>query len=163
MSSDFPFWGLLQNETVLTLATSDVCGSWSAPVLYAAKLVNQKPILYFLSSRSSRHIKNLPVGGKAAASIYTGYQGDWQAIKGLQMHGSICEIAQDLMEDWQSVYFSRFPEIAEMINNPDSEQQNQIANAFKRSGKYSFTPSLIKLTDNSGRFAEHNQWTFEEG
>jgi uncharacterized protein YhbP (UPF0306 family) len=161
MSSDFPFWDLLQTESVLTLATADACGSWSAPVLYATTIVNQTPTLYFLSAHSSRHIKSLPVNGSAAASIYVAYQGDWQAIKGLQMHGVVLEIKQNSIEHWRSVYFARFPEVAEMIANPISEQQKKIATAFESSGKFSFTPSLVRLIDNSAEFASRNEWVFE--
>lgn len=161
MSSDLPFRELLQSESVLTLATADTIGSWSAPVLYASCYIEEKPVLYFLSSHSSRHIKNLPTNGAAAASVYASYQGDWQAIKGLQMQGVINEVDQSQTLHWQSIYFARFPEVAEMINNPTTEQQQKIASAFERSGKFSFTPSLIKLTDNSGRFAKRNQWTFD--
>lgn len=160
MSSDFPFWHLLETESVLTLATADACGSWSAPVLYAATLIKERPILYFLSAHSSRHIKNLPINGSAAGSIYAGYQGDWQTIKGVQMHGAISELTDDALQHWQTVYFARFPEVAEMINKPVSEQQKKIASAFNRSGKFSFTPSLIRLTDNSAEFADRNQWNF---
>lgn len=161
MSSDLPFWPLLQQESVLTLAISDACGSWSAPVLYAASLIHTKPVLYFLSAHSSRHIKSLPISGNAAGSIYASYKGDWQTIKGLQMHGAINELAEELEDHWQSVYFSRFPEVATIINNPISDQQKKIASAFERSGKFSFTPSFIRLTDNSGEFANRNQWTFD--
>jgi uncharacterized protein YhbP (UPF0306 family) len=161
MSSDLPFWDLLQAESVLTLATADVCGSWSAPVLYAATLVERKPTLYFLSAHSSRHIKNLPVSGSAAGSIYASYQGDWQAIKGVQMHGEITELTEDAIQHWQTIYFARFPEVAEIINSPVSEQQKKIASAFERSRKYSFTPSLIRLTDNSAEFADRNEWLFD--
>ena len=162
MSSDFPFWHLLETESVLTLATADACGSWSAPVLYAATLIEERPILYFLSAHSSRHIKNLPINRSAAGSIYAGYQGDWQTIKGVQMHGAISELTEDAIQHWQMVYFARFPEVADMIDKPVTEQQKKIASAFKRSGKFSFTPSLIKLTDNSAEFADRNQWTFDE-
>ena len=160
MSSDFPFWHLLKTESVLTLATADACGSWSAPVLYAATLIEERPILYFLSAHSSRHIKNLPINGSAAGSIYAGYQGDWQTIKGVQMHGAISELTDDALQHWHTVYFTRFPEVAEMINKPVSEQQKKIASAFNRSGKFSFKPSLIRLTDNSAEFADRNQWNF---
>lgn len=161
MSSDFPFWHLLETESVLTLATADACGSWSAPVLYAATLIEERPILYFLSAHSSRHIKNLPINGSAAGSIYAGYQGDWQTIKGVQMHGAISELTDDALQHWQTVYFACFPEVAEMIDKPVTEQQKKIASAFKRIGKFSFTPSLIRLTDNSAEFADRNQWTFD--
>lgn len=161
MSSDFPFLDLLNTESVLTLATADACGSWSAPVLYAATMVEERPILYFLSAHSSRHIKNLPINGSAAGSIYAGYQGDWQTIKGIQMHGAISELTEGGIQHWQTVYFARFPEVAEMIDKPVTEQQKKIASAFERSGKFSFTPSLIRLTDNSAEFADRNQWTFD--
>ena len=161
MSSDFPFWSLLQTESVLTLATADACGSWSAPVLYAANLVNDQPVVYFLSAHSSRHIKNLSVNGSAAASIYAAYQGDWQAIQGLQMHGAIVEVDQQEKDLWQTTYFSRFPEVANMINSPASESEQKIAQAFEKSGKYRFTPQFIRVTDNSGQFAQKNEWTFD--
>ena len=158
---DFPCWDILQSESVLTLATADAYGSWSAPVLYATCHNDKKPVLYFLSAHSSRHIKNLPVNGSAAGSIYVSYQGDWQAIKGLQMQGVIAEVDKQSKSRWESIYFKRYSEIATIINNPVSEQQKKIAIAFERSGKFSFTPSLIRLTDNSAEFASRNQWTFE--
>lgn len=161
MSSDFPFWHLLQTESVLTLATADACGSWSAPVLYAASLIDEKPVLYFLSAHSSRHIKNLPVNGSAAASIYVGYQGDWQAIQGLQMHGAIVEVDRQEQALWESAYFARFPEVAKMIDSPASQKEQKIAKAFEKSGKYRFTPSFIRVTDNSDQFASKNEWTFD--
>ena len=105
-NSGFPFWELLQSESVLTLATADACGSWSAPVLYAPCLIDEQPVIYFLSSSSSRHIKSLPINGSAAGSIYHGYQGDWQAIKGLQMHGVISHVNESSRPHWEAIYFS---------------------------------------------------------
>jgi uncharacterized protein YhbP (UPF0306 family) len=160
-NQDYPFWDLLRGESVLTLATADACGSWSAPVLYAASLLETQPVLYFLSSVTSRHIKNLPLNASAAGSIYASYQGDWQAIQGLQMHGAIVEV--DLQEQnlWQSTYFARFPEVANMIDSPSSEKEQKIAKAFEKSGKYRFTPRFIRVTDNSNQFASKNEWTFD--
>lgn len=160
-NQDYPFWHLLNGESVLTLATSDACGSWSAPVLYAAVQLQSKPVLYFLSSSSSRHIKNLPVNGSAAGSIYAGYQGDWQAIQGLQMHGTIIEVDQQEKAAWHASYFARFPEVANMINAPASEKEQKIAKGFEKSGKYKFTPSFIRMTDNSDQFASKSEWNFD--
>ena len=160
-NQDYPFWDLLNGESVLTIATSDACGSWSAPVLYATALLDTKPVLYFLSSPSSRHIKNLPLTGNAAGSIYASYHGDWQAIQGLQMHGAIVEVDRQQQDLWQSTYFARFPEVANMINSPASEKEQKIAKAFEKSGKYKFTPRFIRVTDNSNQFASKNEWTFD--
>ena len=157
----YPFWDLLTRESVLTLATADACGSWSAPVLYAASLLETQPVLYFLSSANSRHIKNLPLNASAAGSIYVSYKGDWQAIQGLQMHGTIVEVDRQEQELWQASYFARFPEVANMINSPALEKEQKIAKAFEKSGKYRFSPSYIRVTDNSDQFASKNEWTFD--
>ena len=63
--------GFLNSETVLTIATADACGAWSAPVLYVADTQAEPFELYFLSSSNSRHISGLPLSGSAAVSIYT--------------------------------------------------------------------------------------------
>lgn len=160
-SQDYPFWDLLTGESVLTLATADACGSWSAPVLYAAALLEAQPVLYFLSSGHSRHIKNLPLNGSAAGSIYASYKGNWQAIQGLQMHGAIVEVDQQEQDLWQTTYFARFPEVANMIKAPASETEQKIAQAFEKSGKYKFTPSFLRITDNSDQFAHKYEWTFD--
>jgi len=155
----FAFWELLKSESVLTLATGGkVGGCWSAPVLYAAHRVDDRPVLYFLSSPSSWHINHSD--GAVGGSIYANYTGDWQAIRGLQMQGSIAEVSQNNREHWQSVYFARFPEVAEIINSPQSEQQQKIAAAFTNSGYYCFAPSYIRATDNSQQFASHQSWDF---
>ncbi len=157
----YPFWDLLTSESVLTLATADACGSWSAPVLYAAANVESKPVLYFLSSSNSRHINNLSLNGSAAGSIYASYKGDWQAIQGLQMHGAIVEVDQQEEVLWQTTYFARFPEVANMISSPVSEAEQKIAQAFEKSGKYKFTPSFLRVTDNSDQFASKKEWNFD--
>jgi len=157
---ELAFWNLLQSESVLTLAMADSGGSWSAPVLYVAELLNDRPVLYFLSSPNSRHIKNLLPNGAAAASVYANYCGDWQAIRGLQMEGFISVVGQEDSAHWQSLYFARFPEVAEIINSPQSEQQQKISVAFAKAGYYCFSPSRICATDNSQQFASRQQWDF---
>ena len=151
----------LNAESVLTIATSDACGPWSAPVLYVADTSEEPFALYFLSSANSRHIKNLPLNASAAGSIYASYKADWQAIQGIQMHGAVVEVDPQEQDLWQASYFARFPEVASMINSPASEKEQNIAKAFEKSGKYRFTPRFIRVTDNSNQFASKNEWTFD--
>ena len=90
MSKDFSkLHEFLGAESVLTIASSDACGPWSAPVLYVADTGAEPFVLYFLSSANSRHIKSLPVDGAAAVSIYSDYDGNWQSIRGAQIDGAI--------------------------------------------------------------------------
>ena len=50
----------LQAESVLTIATGDACGPWSAPVLYVADLNTEPFALYFLSSAIAAILKAYP-------------------------------------------------------------------------------------------------------
>ena len=156
------FWDILQLESVLTLATADVCGSWSAPVLYVADWLKDRPALYFLSSPSSRHIMYLPPNGAASASIYVDYTGDWQAIRGLQMQGFIGRVPDEGRVAWEAAYFARFPEISGIIHQPKNDREKKMAAVFQKSGYYIFNPTYIRSTDNSDQFASRREWHFSK-
>ncbi len=148
----------LQAESVLTLATGDACGPWSAPVLYVADLGTEPFVLYFLSSANSRHIKSLPLDGAAAVSIYSDYDGHWQSIRGAQIHGSIDQVAETERAVIAEAYFARFPEIAGLIDSPQTEQEKLIGAAFGRSHFYRVTPSFVRFTNNGDSFAGRTEW-----
>lgn len=161
MASDISLLqNFLQNQSVLTLATIDTDGPWSAPVLYAADLLKEQPSLYFLSSAASRHIKSLSESSVIAASIYAPYLDDWQAIKGLQMQGQVVKLANNQKEQFEALYFNRFPEILRIIDRPSSQQEEKIASAFEKSGYFVFSPTYIRITDNSDSFANRKEWHF---
>lgn len=146
----------LNRESVLTIATADACGPWSAPVLYVADTAEQPFALYFLSSANSRHIKSLPTNGSAAVSIYSDYTGDWQSICGAQIHGTITKVAdRDRIAD---LYFARFPEVRGLIDNPASDQERLIGSAFAKSHFYRVSASFIRFTNNGDSFAGRTEW-----
>lgn len=148
----------LQAESVLTIATGDLCGPWSAPVLYVADISIDPVTLYFLSSANSRHIKSLSVGGVSAVSIYSDYDGNWQSIRGAQMHGVIEQVADLNKEQVADRYFDRFAEIKALIDNPQTEQERLIGSAFGRSCFYQFRPTFIRFTNNADSFAGRTEW-----
>lgn len=148
----------LQAESVLTLATGDACGPWSAPVLYVADFGTEPFVLYFLSSANSRHIKSLPLDGAAAVSIYSDYDGHWQSIRGAQIHGSIDQVAETERAVIAEAYFARFPEIAGLIDSPQTEQEKLIGAAFGRTHFYRVTPSFVRFTNNGDSFAGRTEW-----
>ena len=150
----------LQSQSILTLATVDANGPWSTPVLYAAAMEDHRPVLYFLSSSSSRHSKSLSEKSSFAASIYAPYQNDWQAIKGLQMQGAITVLVDDQRPEFEALYFARFPEVLTIIDSPGTLHEVTIANAFKTSTYYRFSPTYIRMTDNSDSFANRKEWFF---
>lgn len=146
----------LQGESVLTLAISDASGPWVASVLYVADLEPDPFALYFLSSGNSRHIKGLPVTGSAAGSVYSDYNGNWQSICGAQIQATITQVENK--DKAEQLYFSRFPEIKALIDNPTTDQERLIGAAFGRSNFYRVVPSFIRLTNNGDSFAGRTEW-----
>src|SRR5512138_21503 len=70
----------LAAHNVMTLATRSV---WAAAVFYASDGFT----LYFVSSPSSRHARDLAEDPRVAAAIHEDYR-DWRAIQGIQLAGT---------------------------------------------------------------------------
>lgn len=159
MSKDFSrLHNFIESESVLTIATADACGSWSAPVLYVADTSAEPFVLYFLSSANSRHVNSLPVDGAAAVSIYSDYDGNWQSICGAQINGTIVQVTEQQRAAVADRYFARFPEIKPLIDNPQTKQEELIGAAFGRSKFFRVTPSFIRFTNNGDSFAGRTEW-----
>lgn len=150
----------LHHESVLTLSTHDSEGDWSAPVLYVADTTQAPFSLYFLSSANSRHTKALSEGILTAASIYSDYTGQWQSIRGAQMQVTITQVDESKTAPIEALYFSRFPDIKTLIDNPQTKQEQLIGAAFAKSFFYKVTPSFVRFTNNSDSFAGRSEWRF---
>lgn len=74
----------LAGHNVMTLATHGPMGLWAAAVFY----VNDGWQLYFLSAGHTRHATNLAASPRVAATIQEDYA-DWEAIKGIQLEGTV--------------------------------------------------------------------------
>lgn len=148
----------LCQESVLTIASADACGPWSAPVLYVADISIDPFALYFLSSANSRHIQSLPVDGAAALSIYSDYDGHWQSIRGAQIYGTIAPVDSADEAAIGELYFTRFSEIKALIDRPQTDQEMRIGDAFGRSNFYRVTPSFVRFTNNGDSFAARSEW-----
>ena len=150
----------LQDESVLTIATNDEKGAWSAPVLYAADTTICPFALYFLSSPNSRHIKSLPHDSVVSASIYSDYTGNWQSICGAQMSGAITVVSDEQKPYVENLYFARFPEIKGLIDSPQGDQEQRIGAAFGKSFFYRVEPRFVRFTNNGDSFAGRTEWHF---
>jgi hypothetical protein len=108
MPSENPYkdaLALIQSESVLTLATCDDVGPWSAPVYF----VCLDGGFYFFSSPQSRHIQHAMRSGKASASLFC-HADSWQAIRGIQMMGRMDRISDPALSlKVISDYLKRFP------------------------------------------------------
>src|SRR5690606_29103112 len=80
----------LGEHHVMTLSTVGAGGPWAAAVFYAHEDLR----LYFLSSPTSRHAENLARDARVAVTIQRDYD-DWPGIRGLQLEGTVREVARE--------------------------------------------------------------------
>jgi uncharacterized protein YhbP (UPF0306 family) len=82
---------LLRAQTTLSLATTGEDGQpCVAPLFY---IVDEELNLYWLSSESSLHSRNLRQRPQAAAAVYYAAQ-SWREIRGVQMRGTVSVVAE---------------------------------------------------------------------
>ncbi len=143
---------LIQEESTLTLATAGEAGPWSAPVYY----VCLDGRFYFFSSPESCHIRQAVASGKAAASLFQ--QADsWQAIRGIQMTGTV-ERIRSVALSLKAVasYLKRFPFTREFFPDDPAPDLNAFFSRFK-ARLYAFEPTDIFYLDNRFGFGTR-QW-----
>ena len=138
---------LLENESVLTLATAEGHMAWVAPVYF----VYLKSKFYFFSSPDSQHIKEALQSGQAAATIFQPASA-WQDIKGIQMTGRV-ETGVNLLESIQAVrrYLKKFPFTTSFFPEKGDIDLDAFAKKFNVRF-YRFFPECIYYMDNSIRF-----------
>lgn len=141
----------LMNLYIMTLATANADGeAHAAPVYFAARQNPALPLeLYFFSATDSRHAQDLMTNPRAAAAIYPETAG-WEEIRGLQMHGTVSQLA--IGEAWEAawqVYLEKFPFTGDM---KAIIAQNVL---------YALRPSWVRLVDNRQGFGFKQEWTLD--
>ncbi len=134
---------LLGEHHVMTLATVGADGPWAAAVFYA----NEDLKLYFLSAPTSRHAENLAREPRAAATIQRDYD-DWPGIRGLQLEGTVREVARADEARVRTLYQARYPLIGGGAGVP-----RKLLEALDKIRWYEFVPQDIHLIDNTLGFA----------
>lgn len=143
---------LIQSEPVLTLATCDDAGPWSAPVYF----VCLDGGFYFFSSPQSRHIQQAMRSGQASASLFC--QADaWQAIRGIQMEGKTDRIRNPALSlRVISAYLKRFPftrDFFPAVRRPDPKT---FFDRFKVN-LFAFMPTEVFYVDNRYGFGNRQK------
>jgi uncharacterized protein len=128
----------LQSQSTLSLATTSADGTpRAAPLFY---LADDSLRLYWLSSPSARHSRNLKQNPRAAISVHC-QTAAWKEIRGVQMRGKVDVVAarqerRALIE----AYCARF------------QLEPIFADAIALSRLYRFQPEWTRYIDNSKRF-----------
>lgn len=132
---------LLRGQRVLVLATAGP-DPWSAPVYF----LHREGRLLFFSSPRSRHVLAALPGGPCAGSVHRDGD-DWRAIEGLQMEGSVVEVA-DGPEAVRAVaaYVEKFPSVKELLGRgaPDLSRFDEVLGARL----YAFVPGRTFYVNN---------------
>ncbi|BBO74071.1 hypothetical protein DSCW_14880 [Desulfosarcina widdelii] len=143
---------LIRSESVLTLATCDDTGPWSAPVYFVCLGGG----FYFFSSYQSRHIQQAIRSGKASASLFCRAD-SWQAIRGIQMEGRMDRIGDPALSlKVISAYLKRFPftrDFFPAIRKPDPKT---FFDRFKVK-LFAFMPTEVYYVDNRYGFGNRQK------
>ncbi|MDT3737209.1 MAG: pyridoxamine 5'-phosphate oxidase family protein [Denitratisoma sp.] len=133
----------LGEHHVMTLSTVGTDGPWAAAVFYAHDDLK----LYYLSSPTSRHAEHLAADPRAAATIQRDYD-DWPGIRGLQLEGTVREVAREDEARVRALYQERYPLIGGGAGVP-----RKLLEALDKIRWYEFVPKDIHLIDNTLGFA----------
>lgn len=143
---------LLKEQSTLALSTVDPAGQGCvAPLFYIA---DEQYSLYWISSESSQHSRNLKLHPNAAVTVFANTE-KWQEIRGVQMRGAVMVITDKKQRsELINKYCERF------------HLKNLFRLAISRSTLFVFQPDHIRYTDNSQKFGfrielerhTENQW-----
>jgi len=129
---------ILNEETTLSLATAGEGGQpCVAPLFY---IVDRNLSLYWLSSESSLHSRNLAVNPRAAATVYRSVE-SWKKIRGVQLRGIVNEVIDPERRDsLLKAYCERF------------QLGRVLRPALRLSAMYALQPDFIRYIDNARGF-----------
>lgn len=138
---------LLRSQTTLSLATTSEDGSPNvAPLFY---LAGDAFDLYWLSSASSSHSRNLKRSPAAAVTVYRPAS-DWKEIRGVQMRGAASTVtSRSERRKVVEAYCARFH-----LGVPFKAR-------IARSGLYRFRPEWVRYLDNTQRLGYKFELTVE--
>lgn len=137
----------LREHHVMTLASHGDQGVWAAALFYA----NDGFAIYFLSSPTSRHCRNLARNPRASATVHDNYT-DWREIKGVQLEGIASVLAGEEEEQARRLYGAKFPIVGKLAQAPAS-----IAEALAKVRWYKLDPQRLYFIDNSAGFGHRDE------
>jgi uncharacterized protein YhbP (UPF0306 family) len=134
----------LNSQTTLALATTSPDGSCRvAPVFY---LADEHLRLYWFSSASSEHSRNLERDARAAATVFVPTD-QWQEIRGVQLRGRVSVINDEAVRDSIALTYT------ERYRLDDTFQA-----IIGRAKLYVFDPDWVRYLDNSKYFGYQDEF-----
>lgn len=137
----------LDDQHVMTLATSGADGPWAAAVFYARR----EHELLFMSSPQSRHCRDLSVNPCCAATVQANER-DWAKIKGVQLQGRVSTVDAADQAHALAHYAAKFPLVTSSATAPAV-----IAAAMAKVHWYRLHIERLFFIDNSRGFGRREQ------
>lgn len=137
----------LREHRVMTVASHGDEGVWAAAVFYA----NDGFAIYFLSSPTSRHGRNLAGNPRVSAAVHEDYA-DWREIKGVQLEGIAAVLTGDEEEKARRLYGAKFPILGDLEQVPAS-----MVKALAKVRWYKLVPERLYFIDNSAGFGHRDE------
>lgn len=134
----------LDEVVVMNVATVSGEQPWCATVLFAADNAHE---IFWLSSPDARHSKEIAANDRVAVTIAPPYQYG-QAWQGLQIEGTVKEVAPEETEEQFQAYAERFRahyRLSDILNGMDNTRL------------YRLKPSLFVLYDEENFPTEPRQ------
>jgi uncharacterized protein YhbP (UPF0306 family) len=139
---------LLRAQSTLSLATVNEAGMpCVAPLFYIA---DADLNLYWLSSESSLHSRNLSREPNVAVAVYPQTE-EWKEIRGVRMQGTASAVADKALRKTLLAEYCRRFRLGSVLRL-----------AIARSTLYKFTPRTFRLVDNSKGFGFRFELTREQ-
>lgn len=144
----------LDSYSTLTLATHGPDGPWAATVFFARDAALN---LYFISSRTTRHVRDLLANPAVAATVNADLD-DWEKIRGLQIAARAEPVTAEERPAATALYLERFPAVARILGAPQGESEGKIAKGFAASDFFCLRPLTIRLVDNTRGFGHKREF-----
>ena len=139
----------LAEHHAMTLATCSGDVPWATSVFYA----HAGFVLYFVSSSTSRHARNIAKNPLVAAAINQDYD-DWRVIRGVQLEGTAERVGPMKFPSVFALYCQKFPSVRGMLTEGG---MFRIAGKLVSAQFYQVTPTRVHYLDNRVAFGRRRE------
>ncbi|MEV0266721.1 pyridoxamine 5'-phosphate oxidase family protein [Streptomyces sp. NPDC050617] len=145
-----PILRALDGHTTMTLAYIDEDGPQACAVLYARGGDAEAPVLYFVTSTSTRHGRALDAPGARAAFTAQRDGQEWTELTGVQGRGGCRRLAGAERADAWRTYTERFP---------FTVASERLRTAMEATALWELRPDWLRLIDNAQGFGHKREWS----
>lgn len=139
---------LLDEYSILTLATSSDDGPWAATVFYAS---DADLNLFFVSDDHTRHVRDLLANNQVTVTMNSECR-RWHDVKGLQIRGRGQPVADEDRAAALRVFLAKFADIRAIFDFATSADERAIAKRLRETSFFRIVPEWVRIIDGSRGF-----------